>query len=89
MYLEAQIVDLPDEALKTLITYLWEAAKRMDEELEADGHIQKVSAELKHYKKEKYLDPKRAYKAKLRAARYLAQARGITFQLPEEIQRGD
>ncbi len=87
-YLQASIIDLTDDALIELIGFLWEGIKRTDEQMKADPEIQRLLEDIAEHKKE-YTDIKKTYKAKLRAARYLASAKGLNFKLPDEITRAD
>lgn len=86
MYREAELIDLTDEQLLDTIAFLYESLKKCDEEMNDDEHIKRVTDELKAYKQEKYLDVKKAYRAKLKAARYIAQAKGLQFTLPAGVE---
>jgi len=88
LYQEVALVDMNDDDLLTMIAFLWEEAKRTTEKMEADPHIQKVTEELAAYKKEHYTDAKKAYMSKLKAARYLAHARGLNYKLPGGSDEG-
>ena len=80
---EARLVDLSDDQLRELVGSLWEHIKRTDDAMKSDQHIEKLEAELKDYKEERYGITKREYKAKLRAARTHAEVRGLSIKLPE------
>ncbi len=84
---EAQFVNMDDSALLNLIGALWENIKNIDERMKEDVYIQKIEEDLKEYKLQKYVDEQKAYKAKLKASRAMAKARGLKFELPR--RKGD
>jgi len=81
--LERQLIHLTDEELVDTIGVLWESVKRLEEAMKSDGEIQALEEQIKEIKHDRYLDNRKAYKSKLKAARHLAQAKGIQFKLPE------
>jgi len=81
--LERQLIHLTDEELVDTIGVLWESVKRLEENMKADGEIQALEEQIKEIKHDRYLDSRKAFKSKLKAARMLAQAKGIQFKLPE------
>lgn len=89
IFIEASLVNLTDDALLELIGFCFEEGKRVEERMKADPHIQRVTEELAHYKKENYTEIKKAYRAKLKAARKLAEARNLHFKLPKEASDED
>lgn len=82
--LERQLIDLNDEELVDLIGNLWETIKQLEERMKSDGQIQALEDQIKELKHDRYLDSRKAFKATLKAARHLAQAKGIKFSLPGE-----
>ena len=76
---EIQFVDLEDKELLELLGFLHEEGKVLGEKMKADGHIQRVEEELKAYKDEHYRDTIKLYRAKLKAVRAHAKARGLKF----------
>jgi hypothetical protein len=82
--LERQLIDLTDEQLVDTIGVLWESIKQLEEKMKSDGQIQALEEQIKEIKHDRYLDSRKAYKARLKAARHLAQAKGIKFSLPGE-----
>ena len=80
---ERQLIHLSDEELVDRIGTLWENVKRLEEQMRDDADIQELEEQIKEIKHERYLDNRKTYKAQLKAARYLASARGLQFKLPE------
>lgn len=74
---------MTDEQLIDLVGGLWEEVKRIDEAMKSDPEIERMTAELKEYKDENYLDDKKAFMQRLKAARAHAKVRGLRFRLPE------
>lgn len=83
---EARMIDLSDTQLCDLLLYLYESGKRLEEHKKTDPHIEKVRGELAAYVKEKYSDTIKEYRGKLKAARALAEARGIEWKAPEGLK---
>jgi len=81
---ERQLIDLTDDELVATIGSAWETIKRLEEAMSTDPAIQALQDQITQLKHERYLDSRKAYKATLRAARALAQAKGIEFSLPGE-----
>lgn len=86
---ESRLVALTDEQLLELVGALWESVKRIDEAMKADLEIERLLTHLKEYKDDNYLDSKRSYMSKLKAARALAKVRGLRFNLPERTSDED
>lgn len=82
--LERQLIDMSDEELVDLIGNLWETIKQLEEKMKSDSEIQVLEEQIKEIKHDRYLDNRKAFKSKLKAARHLAQAKGIRFTLPGE-----
>jgi hypothetical protein len=80
---ERQLIHMSDEELVDFIGKTWENIKRLEESAKADGEIQALEDQIKELKHDRYLDARKSYRAKLKAARHLAQAKGIQFNLPE------
>jgi hypothetical protein len=81
--LERQLIHLTDEELVDRVGFLWENVKRLEEAMKGDSEILALEDQIKQIKHERYLDERKAYKSQLKAARMLAQAKGIEFKLPE------
>jgi hypothetical protein len=79
---EARLVNMTDEELVDLVGSLFEGIKRLDEAMKSDEQIEKMTAELKDYRDTKYLDNKRKFASKLKAARAFAKVRGLKFNIP-------
>jgi len=86
---EARLVSMTDDELIDLIGKTWEYIKRIDEAMKADAEIERMVNELKQYKDERYLDEKKAFALKLKAARALAKARNLRFTLPARAEAAD
>lgn len=83
---EAQLVDLTDAQLVDLIGTLWESIKQIEERMRNDAEIEALQERLKELKGIKYLDEQKRYKARLKAARTLAKAKGLSVTVPEDFQ---
>jgi len=81
---ERQLIELTDEQLCEIIGNTWESIKRLEEAMSNDPAIQELQDQITQLKHDRYLDTRKTLKAQLRAARTLAHARGIEFQLPGE-----
>lgn len=80
---EARIVSYTDSQLVDYIGNLWESVKRIDEQMKADPEIERMEIELKNYKDEHFLDEKKGFVRRLRAARAIAKVRGVQFRILE------
>jgi len=76
---EIQFVDMEDKELLELLGFLYEEGKVLTEKMKADPHIQRLEEQLNEYKDEHYRDDMKLYKAKLKAVRAHAKARGLKF----------
>lgn len=83
IYQEVKMNELADPELLLYIGFLYEELKSIDERLKNDEHIIKILEDLKEYKEQHYLAGKKTYRAHLKAARVIAQARGLKFDVPE------
>ncbi len=83
---EANLVDLSDEELKELLGYLWESNKTLEERKKSDPDLEQMRQKMKDYIKDNYSDVTKEYKGKLKAARALAAARGITWRAPDSLK---
>lgn len=81
--LEANLIDLHDEALKEFLGHSFESLKRLEEAKKNDPDIAQMRQKLKDYVTDNYDDEIKRTKANLKAARSLAKARGIEWRLPE------
>lgn len=81
---ERQLIDLTDDELVAIIGSTWELIKRLEEAMSTDPAIQDLQDQITQLKHERYLDTRKSHKATLRAARALANAKGIQFSLPGE-----
>lgn len=82
---EARIVELQDEELKEFLGHTYEAIKSLDEKKKADPEVARLRLVLKQYKDDCYDDEIKSLKARLKAARTVATARGIQWRLPKEL----
>lgn len=83
---ESAVVDMSDDALKELLGATWEAIKNLTDQMKTDPEVERMEGELKKYKKDNFQDAIKRYKRLLKAARYVAQARGIQWKIPEELK---
>lgn len=81
---EAQLVDLTDEDLKEFLGHTYHALKNLDEREKNDTEIERMRLDLKQYRDENYTDEKKALKARMKAGRSLAAARGIKWKMPTD-----
>lgn len=79
---QAHLADLTDEQLLDLVGALWENVKRLDEQMRSDPRVERLENELKEVKAE-FTDDLKLLKAKLKAARMMAKAKGLAFEAPE------
>jgi UDP-N-acetylmuramyl pentapeptide synthase len=79
---EARIVDLDDEALKEFLGYTFESVKSLEEKKRTDPDIAQMRQKLKSYIEDAYNDSIKSMKARLKAARSVAHARGIKWRPP-------
>lgn len=86
---ESRLSDLTDEQLVDLVGSLWESTKRIDEAVKNDPEIERMAAELKEYKDERYLDERKRLVIRLKAARALAKVRNLRFTLPERLSNDE
>jgi sensor histidine kinase YesM len=80
---ESRLVDLTDEALKELLGGTYHTLKNLDEEKKNDPDIQQMRDQLRLYIEDNYSEEQKRLKARLKAARSLATARGIHWTIPE------
>jgi hypothetical protein len=80
--LEANIVDLSEEEIKAYLLHSHESLKAIEEEKKKDPKIEEMRQALKSYVDSCYNDDIKHLKARLKAARSVAKARGIAFKLP-------
>lgn len=74
--------DYNDSDLLKYIGFLFEELKSLDERMKNDDTIEKLTADLKEYKAANYGDAKKAYRGHLKAARVIAKARDLKFEVP-------
>ncbi len=89
VYTQAKLNEYNDEDLLKYIGFLFEELKSLDERMKNDDTIAKLVEELKEYKAQHYGDNKKLYKGHLKAARIVAGARGLKFQVPAIFANGD
>lgn len=80
---EAALIDLDDDQLKELLGHTYHAIRNLDEAKKNDPDIEQMRATLKQYIEDNYTEEEKALKARMKAARSLATARGIKWKLPE------
>ncbi len=83
---ESRIVELQDEELKEFLGHTYEAIKSLDEKKKLDPELQQMRQSLRKYSADCYDDEIKSLKARLKAARTVANARGIKWRLPKESE---
>jgi hypothetical protein len=81
---EAHLVDLDDGQLKELLGHTYHAIKDREEEKKNDPQIAQMRDQLRDYIKDNFDDEIKSLKARMKAARALAKARGVHWKLPED-----
>ena len=82
---ERQLIHLTDDELLDTIGKLWETAKRLEERMKGDSEILQLEDQIRELKHERYLDQRKAVKSRLKAARRLAEAKGLQIHLDGEF----
>lgn len=82
---QARLLDFNDHELLEFLGYCYEEIKNLEERMKNDEEILALEQQLKDLKSARYGDNIREHKAMLRAARALAQAKGLAFNPPEKI----
>lgn len=80
---EAALVDLGDADLKELLGHTYHTIKNLEEQKKHDPEIERMRDQLNQYIDDCYGDELKRLKAKMKAARALAEARGVKWKLPE------
>ncbi len=80
-----KFIDLSDDALGDFLLNRYEHLKTLGENLKLDPDLEKKREELKQLADERYNIEIKSTKAELKAARAIAKARGIHFQLPKDV----
>lgn len=80
---QSRFVELGDEDLKEALGFLWDRVKRLKEAEQADPEIVRLKAELKSYINDNFDTERKAVERDLKAARYVAQLRGIKWKAPK------
>lgn len=80
---ESHLVDLADDALKELLGATYHGLKNIEEASRSDPEIAALQEQLKELRRERYTERISALRARLKAARALAAARGVTWNPPE------
>lgn len=80
---EAALVDLDDGDLKEFLGATYHEIKNLDEAKKNDPDIEQMREALKRYIDDNYTEQEKALKARMKAARTLAEVRGIKWKLPE------
>jgi sensor histidine kinase YesM len=80
---EASLVDLGDEQLKELLGHTYHSLKNLDETRKNDPDLQAMQERVKQYIADVYTDEQKRLKARMKAARALAEARGVKWKLPD------
>lgn len=81
---EIRLIELSDEDLKELLGHTFNAIKDVAEEKMHDPELIKLRDAVYNYNQEHYAHRESGLKARLRAGRSLAKARGIEWRLPSE-----
>ncbi len=79
-------VEMLEEDLKSFLLSRYEYLKEIDEKQKSDEHLQKLKDAFDDYKDERYTDVRKSTKAEIKAARSVAKARGIKFELPKDVK---
>jgi len=80
---QANLVDLADTELKEFLGHAYHAIKNLEEEKKNDPDIQQMKEKLTLYTRDNYDDSLKELKARMKAARALAKARGVSWTPPE------
>lgn len=80
---EAHLVDLTEAQLKEFLGHTYHSIRNVEEEKKNDPDIQQMRDKLTAYIKDNYDEELKTMKARLKAARALAKAKGIKWNPPE------
>lgn len=80
---EASLIDLSDEDLKEFLGYQYQAWQNMEREKKNDLELKRLKEVAKQYEAEMFSVEIKEAKSKIKAARALCEARGISYKLPE------
>lgn len=83
---EIKIVELTDDQIKDLISYSFEALKRIEKSQKDDTTILDLKEKLKEYVQVTYLDDNNKFKSQLKAACNQARIRNIKYELPGALK---
>lgn len=83
---EATIVDMSDGDLKEFLGYHYEALKKLEDCKKMDPIIQELRAKLQMHIDSIYNLKSKSHKAKIKAARAIAELRGIKWSPPMELE---
>lgn len=83
MHHQCNLVSLSDEALKETLGYFHMSAHKLEEQHKNDPELAAMKQRVKDLEDERYKIAIKSYKANLKAARALAEARGITWHPPK------
>lgn len=79
---ESQFIELSDVDLKEALGALWERIKQLKESEKSDPDVQQMTERLKTYREDNFISERKELEKHLKAARYVANARGIKWKMP-------
>jgi uncharacterized protein YxeA len=79
---EANLVDLSDEELKSYLLHTHESIKNLEDDKRNDPDLQQMQDRMKSYVNDNYNEEIKTQKARLKASRAQAKARGLKIRLP-------
>ena len=81
---EAAIVHLTDSELKEYLAYHYHTAKNLEQSKKDDIELLRLKQVAKDYENDNFNEDIKTAKARIKAARALCKARGISYRLPSE-----
>lgn len=81
---EVHLIDLSDDALKELLGHAYNTLKDTEEAKNNDPELARLREAIDEHLECNYRPMERLYKARLKAGRSLAKARGIVWKTPAE-----
>lgn len=84
--LEAKFVDMSDEELLKTVGYYHDTIKRLAEAEKVDEQLLELKQAVKDYRNEHYNFDKKRYGSLLKAARTQMRARGLSYNVSEDVK---
>lgn len=84
-----RFLEMEADELKQFLLSRYEAIKELEEKKRKDEEVAKLAENLRSVVDERYTNPKKLYKAQLKAARAVAKVRGIDFNPPKDLLNDD